>query len=113
MSKSNNIPSLNLQLSIGGDDCAANGIGSSNEGGIEEQVRLAGIENVYAEKVRELARREMKMAEEDFTRAKMVLEIARQEVQNVERMKEMSVVRKISPTSAVITCRNCHQFFTS
>lgn len=108
MPKSNN-PSLELQLSIGGQGAAD---GSSN-GAIQEQAHVAGIETVYAEKVRELARREVKMAEEEFARARMVLEIARQEIRNAERLKEMSVVGKVSPTSAVISCRNCHQFFTS
>ncbi|WOL11420.1 protein indeterminate-domain 16 [Canna indica] len=75
-----------------------------------EQIRLAAVENAYAERIRELTRRELELAEKDFARARLVWERAREEVEKVERMKEIAT-RRISSTCLEITCRSCHQRF--
>ncbi|KAH0463866.1 hypothetical protein IEQ34_006652 [Dendrobium chrysotoxum] len=77
-----------------------------------EQVRLAALERVYAERMRELARRELEQAEKEFARAKMIWERAREEVEKVESMK-MIATRRISSTCVEITCQNCRQHFQS
>ncbi|GMQ09718.1 hypothetical protein CsSME_00052992 [Camellia sinensis var. sinensis] len=74
-----------------------------------EQIRLAAMEKAYAERVRELSRREM----EDMW------ERACQEVEKAERMKEKATRRRIDSTSTTtttttcmeITCQSCRQKF--
>jgi len=66
---------LDLKLSI-----SLSSISTAEElpnGGVEalkwqaaEQIRLAAIEKAYAERVRELTRREMEMAQSEFARAR-------------------------------------------
>ncbi|MQL86097.1 hypothetical protein Taro_018620 [Colocasia esculenta] len=75
-----------------------------------EQIRLAAMEKAYAERVRELTRREMEMAEKEFARARLLWERAREEVDKVERMKEMAT-RMVSPTCTEVTCQACRQRF--
>ncbi|XP_058103177.1 protein indeterminate-domain 16 [Magnolia sinica] len=75
-----------------------------------EQIRLAAVEKAYAERVRELTRREMEMAESEFARARHVWERAREEVEKAERLKEKAV-RRIDPTCMEITCQGCRQRF--
>ncbi|XP_057785940.1 zinc finger protein SHOOT GRAVITROPISM 5-like [Salvia miltiorrhiza] len=71
-----------------------------------EQIRLAAMEKAYAERVRELTRREMEMAQSEFARARAMWEMAREEVQRAERIKE-----RIDSLSA--TCYSCtHNNFT-
>lgn len=75
-----------------------------------EQIRLAAIERAYAERVRELTKREMELAQSEFTRAKQMWERAREEVEKAERMKERAT-RRIDSTCMEITCQSCRQRF--
>lgn len=76
-----------------------------------EQIRLAAAEKAYAERVRELTRRELELAEKEFARARMIWERAREEVEKVERMKVAATRRKIGPNCIEITCQACMQGF--
>ncbi|PSS07669.1 Protein SHOOT GRAVITROPISM like [Actinidia chinensis var. chinensis] len=107
-------PSLDLQLSI-----SVRPIRPPPDfiGGVEalkweaaEQIRLAAIEKAYAERVRELTRREMDLAQSEFARARHMWERAREEVDKAERMKEMAT-RRVDSTSMEITCQSCRQKF--
>ncbi|GMJ13987.1 hypothetical protein like AT3G48550 [Hibiscus trionum] len=71
-----------------------------------EQIRLAAIEKAYAERVRELTKREMEMAQSEFARAKHVWQRAREEVERAEEMKE-----RARSTCMEITCQSCRQRF--
>lgn len=75
-----------------------------------EQIRVAAAENAYAERMRELTRRELELAERDFARARAIWERAKEEMAKVERMKEIATGR-INSTCLEITCHNCHQRF--
>lgn len=119
-------PSLDLQLSIslrpikpspnrGFDNSRCDSHGETS--GIEtlkwqaaEQIRLAAIEKAYAERVRDLTRREMELAQSEFVRARNMWERAREEVDRVERLKERAT-RKIDSTCMEITCQSCRQRF--
>ncbi|KAF8106631.1 hypothetical protein N665_0136s0003 [Sinapis alba] len=92
--------------------------GGGGGGGVEalkwqaaEQIRLAAIEKAYAERVRELTRREMEMAQAEFSRARVMWQKAREEVERAERLKERSMT-KIDTTCLEITCHSCRQRFT-
>lgn len=75
-----------------------------------EQIRLAAVEKAYAERIKELTRREMEMAQSDFARARQMWERARLEVEKAERMKERAA-RHIDSTCMEITCQICRQRF--
>ncbi|CAA7396258.1 unnamed protein product [Spirodela intermedia] len=75
-----------------------------------KQIRLAAAEKAYAERVRELTRREMEMAEKEFARARLLWERAREEVDKVEKMKEMAT-RMVGSTCTEVTCQACRQRF--
>ncbi|XP_031280006.1 zinc finger protein SHOOT GRAVITROPISM 5 [Pistacia vera] len=75
-----------------------------------EQIRLAAIEKAYAERVRELTRREMELAQSEFARARQMWERAREEVEKAERMKERAT-KQIDSTCMEITCQSCRQRF--
>ncbi|KAK4749645.1 hypothetical protein SAY87_027094 [Trapa incisa] len=75
-----------------------------------EQIRLATIEKAYAERVRELTRREMELAQSEFSRARNMWERAREEVDKAEKMKERAI-RRIDSTCMEITCQSCRQRF--
>lgn len=75
-----------------------------------EQIRLAAIEKAYAERVRELTRREMELAQSEFTRARNMWERAREEVEKAEKMKDRAT-RRIDSTCMEITCQSCRQRF--
>nr|QEG03143.1 shoot gravitropism 5-like protein isoform X1 [Cymbidium ensifolium] len=77
---------------------------------VAEQVRLAALERAYAERVRELTRRELELAEKEFTRARSVWERAREELEKVERMKIVAT-RRISSTCIEVACHACHKHF--
>ncbi|XP_058194456.1 zinc finger protein SHOOT GRAVITROPISM 5-like [Rhododendron vialii] len=77
-----------------------------------EQIRMAGVEKAYAERVREMTRREMELAQSEFARARHVWESAREEVERAERMKERAIQRVDgSSTCMEITCHSCSQKF--
>ncbi|KAI5562940.1 hypothetical protein BDE02_15G083600 [Populus trichocarpa] len=75
-----------------------------------EQVKLAAIEKAYAERVRDLTRREMELAQSEFARARHMWQRAREEVEKAERMKEKAT-RQIDSTCMEITCQSCRQRF--
>ncbi|XP_048228531.1 zinc finger protein SHOOT GRAVITROPISM 5 [Ricinus communis] len=75
-----------------------------------EQIRLAAIEKAYAERVRELTRREMELAQSEFARARHMWQRAREEAEKAERMKERAT-RQIDSTCMEITCQSCRQRF--
>ncbi|KAJ8772287.1 hypothetical protein K2173_027464 [Erythroxylum novogranatense] len=75
-----------------------------------EQIRLAAIEKAYAERVRELTRREMEMAQSEFARARNMWQRAREEAEKAERLKE-TATRQIDSTCMEITCQSCRQRF--
>ncbi|GFZ07998.1 hypothetical protein Acr_19g0009350 [Actinidia rufa] len=70
-----------------------------------EQIRLATAEKAYAERVRELSRREMELAQSEFVRAKHMWERAREEVNKAERMKERGGRMTGAWKSLVQSCR--------
>ncbi|OWM90594.1 zinc finger protein SHOOT GRAVITROPISM 5 [Punica granatum] len=75
-----------------------------------EQIRLAAIEKAYAERVRELTRREMELAQSEFARARNMWERAREEVDKAEKMKERAT-RRTDSRCMEITCQSCRQRF--
>ncbi|KAE8688931.1 putative Ubiquitin-activating enzyme E1 domain-containing protein [Hibiscus syriacus] len=116
-------PSLDLQLSINlrpiqqpsncvikGPICDATGSVESLKWKAAEQIRQAAIEKAYAERVRELTKREMEMAQSEFSRARNMWQRAREEVEKAERMKERAT-RQIDSTCMEITCQSCRQRF--
>lgn len=72
-----------------------------------EQARLAAMENAYAERVKDLTRREMEIAQSEFVCARYTWERAREEV---EKMKAIAC-RHIDSTCREITCQSCRQKF--
>ncbi|XP_065873044.1 zinc finger protein SHOOT GRAVITROPISM 5 [Euphorbia lathyris] len=117
-------PSLDLQLSISVTPmsatriCDFSGDGKSSDTSCvealkwqaAEQIRLAAIEKAYAERVRELTRREMELAQSEFARARHMWQRAREEVEKAERLKERAT-RQIDSTCMEITCQSCRQRF--
>ncbi|GLT49998.1 hypothetical protein SLA2020_235150 [Shorea laevis] len=114
-------PSLDLQLSISLEpmqpqqNCVISS--SMRADAVEalkwqaaEQIRLAAIEKAYAERVRELTKREMELAQSEFSRARNMWQRVREEVEKAERMKEMAT-RQIDSTCMEITCQSCRQRF--
>lgn len=75
-----------------------------------EQIRLAAIEKAYAERVRELTRREIELAQSEFARARSMWERAKEEVERAEKLKERAT-RRIDPTCMEVTCQSCSQKF--
>ncbi|KAK4256947.1 hypothetical protein QN277_006603 [Acacia crassicarpa] len=128
MSSSEGTPSLDLQLSIsvrpmmmrpgaGSSDCvnckeeerrSSSSCVEALKWEAAEQIRVAAMEKAYAERVRELTRREMEMAQSEFARARQMWERAREEVERAERMKERAT-SQIDSTCMEITCQSCRQ----
>lgn len=110
-------PSLDLQLSISVRPINSRPPNSTNR--VEavrwqaaEQIRLAAVEKAYAERVREMTRREMELAQNEFARARHVWERAREEVDRAERMKEGAMTRRVDSAACMeITCQSCRQKF--
>ncbi|KAJ8536460.1 hypothetical protein K7X08_034861 [Anisodus acutangulus] len=75
-----------------------------------EQIRLAAIEKAYAERVRELTRREIELAQSEFARARSMWERAKEEVERAEKLKERAT-RRIDPTCMEVTCQSCSKKF--
>ncbi|XP_071731770.1 uncharacterized protein [Rutidosis leptorrhynchoides] len=112
-------PSLDLQLSISlrPTDSYNYRDGKSENGRLEalkwqaaDQIRIATMEKAYAERVREMTKREMELAQSEFSRARHMWERAREEVERVEKMKERAT-RKIDSSCMEITCQACRQKF--
>ncbi|KAL6996958.1 hypothetical protein U1Q18_007081 [Sarracenia purpurea var. burkii] len=74
-----------------------------------EEIRLAAVEKAYAERVRELTRREMELAQSELARARQMWERAREEVDWAERVKERAVID--SAACIEVTCQSCKQKF--
>ncbi|CAK9170281.1 unnamed protein product [Ilex paraguariensis] len=104
-------PSVDLQLSMSlrpmkpPSDCV-----EALKWQAAEQIRLAAVEKSYAERVRELTRREMEMAQSEFARARYVWERAREDFEKAEKMKERAS-RRIDSTCIEISCQSCRQKF--
>lgn len=98
-------PSLDLQLSV------PDGV-ETVKWQATEHTRLAALEKAYVERVRELTRREMDMAQSEFSRARLMWERAREEVEQAEKLKHKAM-RWINPTCMEITCQSCRQKFRS
>ncbi|CAD5177460.1 unnamed protein product [Musa acuminata subsp. burmannicoides] len=75
-----------------------------------EQIQLTAVEKAYAERIRELTRKEIDSAKKEFAQARLVWEQAREEVDKVERMKEIAT-RNMNPSCLEFTCHSCHQRF--
>lgn len=75
-----------------------------------EQIRLAAMEKAYAERMREMTRREMEIAQSEFARARNMWERAREEVDRAEKMKERATT-KVDPSGFEITCQSCRRTF--
>ncbi|KAI9079490.1 hypothetical protein K1719_038572 [Acacia pycnantha] len=111
-------PSLDLELSISLRPTPK--YKDSGRGGLSvealkwesaEEIRVAAMEKAYAERVRELTRREIEMAQSEFARARHVWERARAEVERAERMKERATRHIGSAACMEITCQSCRQRF--
>lgn len=77
-----------------------------------EQIRMAAVEKAYAERVREMTRREIETAQSEFARARHVWQRAREEVERAERMKERATAAAAAAgTCMEITCHSCRQRF--
>ncbi|XP_010519512.1 PREDICTED: protein SHOOT GRAVITROPISM 5-like [Tarenaya hassleriana] len=70
-----------------------------------EHIRLAAIEKAYAQRVRELTRREMELAQSEFARARKIWQRAREEVEKAERLEERAMCMEIA------NCHSCRQRF--
>lgn len=108
-------PSLDLQLSISlrpiqPPTTDNNGRVESLKWQAADQIRIATMEKAYAERVREMTKREMELAQSEFSRARHMWERAREEVERVEKMKERAT-RRIDSTCMEITCQACRQKF--
>lgn len=122
----NNSPSLDLQLSISlrpvhpPENQFTLSESKTDSGRIEamkwqaaDQIRIATMEKAYAERVREMTKREMELAQSEFSRARHIWERAREEVERVEKMKERATRRISNDNSSCleITCQACRQKF--
>ncbi|GAB2240934.1 hypothetical protein Droror1_Dr00021452 [Drosera rotundifolia] len=82
-----------------------------------EQIRLAAMEKAYAERVRELSRREIELAQAEFARARVIWERAKEDVAMAEKLRENAIRRIESSSSSSssscfeITCHSCRQRF--
>ncbi|CAA2978737.1 uncharacterized protein LOC111373923 [Olea europaea var. sylvestris] len=76
-----------------------------------EHARLAAMESAYAERVKELTRKEMEIAQSEFARARYMCERAREEVEKAEKMKAMAC-KQIDSTCREITCQCCRRKFS-
>lgn len=99
-----------LQLSIGsseiGDKAASRGSSTTSEkGSAEEQLRIA-----VAEKARQVARRQMELAEQEFANAKRIRQQAQAELEKAQALKEHAT-KQMNSTIMQITCHSCkHKF---
>ncbi|KAK1433922.1 hypothetical protein QVD17_10840 [Tagetes erecta] len=123
--ENNSSPSLDLQLSISlrpihppenqftlSETKTENGRIEAMKWQAADQIRIATMEKAYAERVREMTKREMELAQSEFSRARHIWERARDEVERVEKMKERATRRIDNSTNCLeITCQACRQKF--
>ncbi|KAL6552449.1 hypothetical protein OROHE_007813 [Orobanche hederae] len=76
-----------------------------------QQIRLAATERDYAERVMEMTRREMELAQSEFIRARYLRERAREDVGKAEEMKETAFRVSTGSMCMEITCFSCRQKF--
>ncbi|CAN6472349.1 unnamed protein product [Victoria cruziana] len=76
----------------------------------EEQLRLAAVEKTYAEKVRELTRQEMELAETEFACARHIWQKAAEQMERAKQMKN-EATRHVDSNGMEITCHACQQPF--
>ncbi|XP_076889713.1 uncharacterized protein LOC143540578 [Bidens hawaiensis] len=92
--RSDNAPSLDLQLSISLRPAdSENGRIEAVKWQAADQVRIAAMEKAYAERVKEMTKREMELAQSEFSRARHMWKRAREDVARVEKMKERATRR--------------------
>ncbi|KAI4374610.1 hypothetical protein MLD38_012589 [Melastoma candidum] len=77
-----------------------------------EQVRMASIERAYAERLRDLTRREVELAQEEFARARHLWERTRAEAERAKRIRDRANHQVGSPC-VEITCQSCGRQFQS
>ncbi|XP_057540095.1 protein indeterminate-domain 16-like [Amaranthus tricolor] len=98
-------PSLDLKLSISLEPAEPTDF-ESLKWQAAEQIRLAAIEKAYAERVRELTRKEIELAHSEFARARAMWDKAREEVIKAERLRDSATT-----CMGEITCHSCRQRF--
>ncbi|CAO2818156.1 unnamed protein product [Amaranthus hypochondriacus] len=101
-------PSLDLKLSISLNPSEPSDLRciEALKWQAKEQLRVAAIEKAYAERVRELTRREIELAHSEFARARAMWDKAREEVVKAERLRDSATT-----CMGEITCHSCRQKF--
>ncbi|OIW16064.1 hypothetical protein TanjilG_04599 [Lupinus angustifolius] len=108
--------STRLQLSIGSShNNEKNDQPNRNNNIINEKegmalLRVAMAEKVYAEEARKQAKKQIEVAEQEFTSAKRIRQQAEVEVEKAYALKEHSM-KQINSTMLQITCHACKQSF--
>ncbi|KAI3504552.1 hypothetical protein L1887_26111 [Cichorium endivia] len=102
-------PSLDLQLSISLRPIKPPFAAETVKWRVADQIQSAAMEKAYAERVREMTRREIELAQSEFARARHMWERAREEVERVEKMKERATRHRDSCME--ITCQACRKKF--
>ncbi|KAE8653722.1 Protein SHOOT GRAVITROPISM 5 [Hibiscus syriacus] len=111
------LPSPNthsLKLSIGSSDgfekTEANKLSNATEKSFEALKEVAMAEKVYAEKARQEAKRQVEMAELEFSTAKRIRQQAQDELEKAQVLKD-EATKKMNAIIMQITCQACkHQF---
>ncbi|KAK1422392.1 hypothetical protein QVD17_25481 [Tagetes erecta] len=109
-------PSLDLQLSVSNSfdfrsSKPENERVEAMKWQAADEFQIAMMEKAYAERVREMTKKEMELAQSEFSRARLMWERAREEVARVEMMKEHAIRRIGNSTCMEITCQACRQTF--
>ncbi|GFP82614.1 protein shoot gravitropism 5 [Phtheirospermum japonicum] len=97
-----------LQLSIGSSEterCSPRGSSSTTTTG-DEQLRVAMAERGYAEEARVQAKRQIELAEQEFSNAKKLRQQARAELEKAQALKEHAT-KQMDSTIMQITCHSC------
>ncbi|GMI83454.1 INDETERMINATE(ID)-DOMAIN 15, SHOOT GRAVITROPISM 5, ARABIDOPSIS THALIANA INDETERMINATE(ID)-DOMAIN 15 [Hibiscus trionum] len=109
--------STHLKLSIGSSDgfekTEANKLSNATGTAFDALKELAMSEKAYAERAREEAKRQVEIAELEFSSAKRIRQQAQGELERAQVLK-VEAVKKINAITMQITCQACkHQFQTS
>ncbi|XP_022939460.1 protein SHOOT GRAVITROPISM 5-like [Cucurbita moschata] len=107
---SNKDHDLNLHLSSPSSAFLNLSIGSNKEPNDKCQLELAIEEKAYADEARRDAKRQIEIAEVEFTNAKMIRQQAQAELEKARILKE-EASRKMSSTIMEITCETCRLHF--
>ncbi|KAK8691582.1 hypothetical protein V6N13_075086 [Hibiscus sabdariffa] len=108
--------STHLKLPIGSGDgfekTEANRLSNASGTAFEALKELAMSEKAYAEKTREEAKRQVEMAEVEFSSAKRIRQQAQGELEKAQVLR-VEATKKINAITMQITCQACkHQFQT-